>query len=312
MIVCCGENVIDMIMQESGTYLPVAGGSALNIAIGLGALGNDTGYAMPVSNDALGDIILKAMAAKNVQYLPPTRPERPTGLAVVTLLADGQPAYGFYRAGAADTEISLAELPQLDAQVTHLHMGGSPALGHDNCGDVLLAWLEQQPGDFTFSLDPNVRDALVDDKERFLARIAKLVPKCTVCRLSDEDASYMYATTEADKIADLLLEQGAKLVAVTQGKHGSLLANQHARITTAFALPGPMSDTVAAGDTFMAALLTYLANHKQLDNTTVTELHEAELTAACRFACAAAADNCTRPGCTPPSLAQVEALVANA
>lgn len=310
MIVSCGENVIDMIMRADGSYQPVAGGSALNIAIGLGTLGNPTGYAMPVSADALGDMLVAAMAAKNVVYLPPVRPDRPTGLAVVTLQADGQPAYGFYRAGAADTAISATELPELGTEVTHLHMGGSPSLGHDNCGDVLLAWLAQQPQEITFSLDPNVRAVLVDDRARFLARCEQLIARCTVCRLSEEDAEYMYGTEDADAIVDLLLGKGAKLVAVTLGDQGAILAHASARVTESFTLPGKMHDAVAAGDTFMAALLTRLRSWDKLTNEAVTQLAAQELAAACRFACAAAADNCTRPGCDPPTMAAVEELLA--
>ena len=310
MLVCCGENVVDMIMNKQGSYQPIAGGSALNIAVGLGTMGNPTGYAMPISSDALGDMLMESLTKANVEYLATKRPDRLSGLAVVTLLDGGQPAYGFYRANAADTELEHGELPELELKVEHLHVGGSPSLGNSACSKLLMPWIHEQHGHRTLSIDPNVREALVDDRDSFLYHCDQIIEKATLCRLSIEDAQYMYNTKNPNIIADIVLDKGAKLVAVTLGDKGALLADDSTRVTSEFELPSKISDTVGAGDTFMAALLTWLRNNSLLDNHNVNALGENQLTEACTFACAAAAINCTRPGCSPPTLDEIKALLS--
>ena len=61
-------------------------------------------------------------------------------------------------------------------------------------------------------------------------------------------------------------------------------------------------DTVGAGDTFQAALLAWLWHnhgfHRKLSN------HEATL--MLRFANQAASLNCTKAGCQPPTLEEVD------
>jgi fructokinase len=59
-------------------------------------------------------------------------------------------------------------------------------------------------------------------------------------------------------------------------------------------------DTVGAGDTFQAALLTWLAEHEVLEAGRTAALGEAALSEALRFASCAAAITCSRPGADLP------------
>lgn len=310
MIVCCGENVVDLVMRPDGSYHPVAGGSALNIALGLGRLGVAVGYAMPISADALGSFLLEALAAAAVRYLPTVRPQRPAGLAMVSVMPDGQPAYGFYRHGVADTDLVAGELPHLGSEVTHLHMGGSPSLGHDVSGDMLVEWAKDQDVNLTVSLDPNVRPDLVADRGRFLARCDLVLERCSVCRLSVEDAQYMFAITDPDATADLLLSRGVLLAVVTQGDKGAVLATAATRVNVNFPAPAKVQDTVGAGDTFMSALLAELSASGKLAVQPLAALSKDELWRFGRFATAAAAINCTRKGCVPATRQEVCRLLA--
>ena len=61
-----------------------------------------------------------------------------------------------------------------------------------------------------------------------------------------------------------------------------------------------MIDTVGAGDTFQAALLTWLAEHGALNADALAALTPGKLQAALEFAARAAAITCSRRGADMP------------
>ena len=303
MIVACGENLIDLVQQDSGAYSPVAGGSAVNVAMAVGRLGQTAGYAMPVSRDRLGQLIVDAFASNGVVYLPDVRPARPTGLALVGVGVAGSPEYVFYRHGAADVEVQDQELPDLNQQVVMLHIGGSPCLGNDRCGDRIVSWALRQ--NCPLSLDPNVRRNLIDDKQRFLRRCEQLLATCSVCKISDEDAEYMYGISDARQIADRLLGLGTALVAVSMGAQGALLATQRCSCEVSAEAPATMQDTVGAGDCYLGMLLTEMQGDNMLTPKACRQATNEHLQRWGKNAAAAAAITCTRTGCKPATRAEV-------
>ena len=69
-----------------------------------------------------------------------------------------------------------------------------------------------------------------------------------------------------------------------------------------FGLPSPsvtIADTVGAGDTFIGGFVAVLAARGLLGRGFAGAGRD-DLQAALDFACAVAADSCTRPGCDPP------------
>jgi ribokinase len=97
-----------------------------------------------------------------------------------------------------------------------------------------------------------------------------------------------------------LLDVGPEAVVVTLGGRGALVVNAQ-DVVAVPAFPVVAVDTTAAGDAFVGALA---ARYRGPDS----------LVAACRFAAAAGALACTRPGAQPslPTLAEVEGLLASA
>ncbi|MGL4295077.1 MAG: PfkB family carbohydrate kinase, partial [Aestuariivirga sp.] len=61
-----------------------------------------------------------------------------------------------------------------------------------------------------------------------------------------------------------------------------------------------VADTVGAGDTFTAGLITALQRAKLLTKTKLGAISAADLDAALAFAARAAAVTVSRPGCDPP------------
>lgn len=74
-------------------------------------------------------------------------------------------------------------------------------------------------------------------------------------------------------------------------------------------VPG-LVDTVGAGDTFMATLLAGLARTDALAPSALDGLDAAQVEALIRRAGMAAAINCSRAGCNPPTLSELDAAMA--
>lgn len=109
---------------------------------------------------------------------------------------------------------------------------------------------------------------------------------------------------QATDAAKVLLERGAQRAVITLGHLGAVAAQilPSGRRETRWIEPFNVKavDTVAAGDAFLGALATQLAN-------------EVALMEACRFAAAAAAYAVTVPGAQPslPTLSQVRAILTH-
>jgi fructokinase len=109
------------------------------------------------------------------------------------------------------------------------------------------------------------------------------------------------------KLADFAaqaLSQGVTWVVVTGGGEGAQVWSAQGHVE----VPSPrvkVVDTVGAGDTFQAALLTWLAEHQALSAHAMAQLDAVAMEQALRFAAAAAAITCSRRGADMPRRADL-------
>lgn len=152
-----------------------------------------------------------------------------------------------------------------------------------------------------------MRPALVGDLAAWRRRFAALVAHATIVKASDEDLLTAFGPDcHVPTLAQRWLDAGVSLVIVTLGAAGA----------TAFFGGGSMTapdqavlvvDTVGAGDSFHAALLTRLHRRGLLSREALGRLAVADLDDALRYAIAAASITCSRPGADPPTCADMEA-----
>jgi fructokinase len=98
------------------------------------------------------------------------------------------------------------------------------------------------------------------------------------------------------------LAQGAKLVVVTRGGEGAAGTATGADVPP---VAVQVIDTVGAGDTFQAALLTWLAERDALSAPALAALSKDALGDALGFAARAAAITCSRRGADMPRRAEL-------
>lgn len=301
MILCCGEALIDMLPRETlageQAFAPYVGGAVFNTAIALGRLGTDVGFFSGLSTDLFGRKLSEALERSHVDVSRVRFSQRPTTLAFVHL-TNGQAAYTFYDENSAGRMLAEADLPKLDATVQALHLS-CISLVAEPCGSTYEALMHREADARVIMLDPNIRPGFIPDRERHLARMQRMIARADIVKLSDEDLDWFGEAGTGDDVAQRWLAKGPSLVVLTRGRHGAVARTRNARVE----IPAPqveVADTVGAGDTFSAGLLTALQERGALTKSALGSLDERALEEVLRFASACAAVTVSRPGANPP------------
>lgn len=301
-----GEALMDCIAQPDGQLRPLMGGSPFNMARAAALRGASVAYLNPLSTDLFGQGMAQLLLRDGVKLLG-GQTHRPTSLAVVQV-TDGQPSYGFYREGIADRDYTVDGVVALLRQHTPgiLHTGSLLLIPpeHTKIVAILKAARELR---WTISVDINLRPKVAGDLVPYVQALRDIIALTDWLKASDEDLKTMgFEQVRMGKSARLVSELRAGVptgalsrVALTFGGEGAYLdidGQQHA-------LPVPritVADTVGAGDTFWGNTLA--------DWTLQPEGAAARVASTLALSMKAAAINCTRQGCQPPTWAQVQAF----
>lgn len=291
-ILCCGEALIDMLPIPGG-FAPHCGGAVYNTAVALGRLGAGVGFFWGLSADFLGDRLRAGLTEAGVDASPCLTVPRPCTLAFVQM-QDGQAQYAFYDEGSAGRMLAVDDLPAVTAEALFL---GGISLAAEPCGSAVEALCLREAGARVIMIDPNIRPGFITDEPAFRARLARMLPRADLVKLSSEDLAWLSPVPGA-YVADLLA-QGVRVVCVTDGAAGVRA------VTAAGTLhqPAPavaVVDTVGAGDTFNAGFLAALQAGGMLTRAGLAALPPATLQAALARGVQAAAVTVSRAGANPP------------
>jgi fructokinase len=301
MIICCGEALIDMLPRESTqgepAFAPYAGGAVFNSAIALGRLGIPAEFFSGLSSDLFGQQIREVLASSNVGSRYADISARPTTLAFVRL-TDGHASYTFYDENTAGRMLTEADLPAFDTDVDAV-LFGAISLIPEPCGSAYEALMRREHGSRVTMLDPNIRPGFIQDKDRHLARMSRMIAIADIVKLSDDDLSWFGEGGSQDDIAANWLGRGPKLVIITSGSKGATGYSRNHKITVA-SQRVEVVDTVGAGDTFNAGVLASLHDQVLLSKAAIGTLSETAIQQALSLGARAAAITVSRAGANPP------------
>ena len=152
--------------------------------------------------------------------------------------------------------------------------------------------------------DPNIRLNVEPDLARWRDQLDWMLPRTDLLKVSDEDLGLLLPGTSLDDFAARATAAGVQLVVVTRGAQGATGWNAQGRVAID-PVRVQVVDTVGAGDTFQAALITWLAEHDSLKARALGTLTTGQLADALSFAARAAAITCSRRGADMPRRAEL-------
>lgn len=299
-----GEALMDCMAQPDGSLVPHLGGSPYNLACATALQGAPVGFINPMSTDAFGQALLDHLQDNHARSLLP-RSALPTSLAVVQV-TDGQPSYGFYREGVADRDYQVADVVALleASPPGVLHTGSLMAMPPEHCKVLQVMAAAKRLG-WVISVDVNLRPRVASDVPAYLQAVREVAAHADWLKASDEDLELLgfadVSLAHAPELAQHWMAQGCSRVALTFGAQGAYLqvGDAHAQ---AVAPSVEVQDTVGAGDTFWGSCLADWVLHDTLNNVS---LAAQRVPRTLHRALVAAAINCSRQGCSPPTTAEV-------
>lgn len=311
LITSMGEILVDFLpINEAGKtvgFRMYPGGSPLNVAVAMARLGQPTAFAGMVARDFFGRVLRQYAASQGIDTRFLLDCDAPSTLAFVAI-EDNEPAFSFYGDNAADTRLTPEALPAaFFAETTALHVG-SISLLRGTTPSAVLAAVEQLRGKALIQFDPNIRPPLITNPESYRQLIDHLAGMVDVFKISAADLTWLHPDLSVEQSAARISALGPAVTIVTRGGKGGLAFHNHQAIPIpAFQIQ--LADTVGAGDTFNGGFLVALAEQDALSRAALQTLSTDKLASALRMASAAAALNCTRPGCDPPSRTEVQHLL---
>lgn len=308
MFVVCGEALMDVFAAgdtPTGMALDArVGGSPFNVAVGLARLAQPVAFFGALSRGFLGERLMRALHGEGVDTTSVARVDAPTTLGLVGLDAQGVPSYAFYGEGGADRQLGIDALGLLPTDMRAVHLG-SYATVVEPVASTLRTLVEREHARTLICYDPNIRLNVEPDLARWRAMLQWMLPRTHLLKISEEDLSLLLPGVGLQQFADGALVQGVRLVVVTRGGEGAL-AWTRSEPVSAPAVAVSVVDTVGAGDTFQAALLTWLAEHGCLSIEALGSMSAAQLRDALQFAVSAAAITCSRRGADLPRRSELE------
>jgi fructokinase len=283
-ILVVGEAIVDVFRRGSEVLLR-PGGSPTNVAVGLARLGHPVFELTYLGDDSHGQLLQNHLWAAGVREFPGALVAPASSVANVTI----------DQAGDAEYEFSIEwDVPKtIDwSGITLVHVG-SIAIALDPGAGHLLTLLRERPPGVRVTVDPNIRSAFLPPAET-AARLEPFFELADLVKLSDEDAEALSPGVAHEALLARLLDSGPSIVALTRGANGALLATGDALVEVP-AAPTTVVDTVGAGDSFMAALISAI-----VENGTWSP-RQAELRMFGELAARAAAFTVSRSGADLPT-----------
>jgi 2-dehydro-3-deoxygluconokinase len=255
-IIAIGEPLFELSQPRGeNIYKPGFGGDTSNCAIAAARQGASVGYVTAIGADQFGDAFMQLWKEEGVDTSGVKRSSvAHTGLYFITHGPDGH-VFSYMRAGSAASRMTPDDVPvEFIRKAKVLQASGiSQAISSSAADAVFAAMRIAREAGVTVSYDTNLRLRLWP-LDRARAVIHAAAGLTDILRPSIDDAQQLTGLADPDKIVDFYLALGPKIVALTLGDQGALVATKEKRERLA-ARKAKFVDATGAGDMFDGAFL---------------------------------------------------------
>jgi fructokinase len=293
-----GEVLIDLI-PDGSERKPIVGGGPANTAKALSKLGINTQFIDGISSDKYGQMAKNELVASGVKLDYVMYLDKPTSIAIVSLSDSGSASYEFVIQNTATFDFTSDWLPNPQTErPSLLHIGTLATVIEPGASD-LFEWAQSVGKVAPIVFDPNIRPAVISDREQYVKQVERWVSISSAVKVSDEDIRRLYPTLEIDHVINNWLTKGPSLIVVTYGDKG-LAGYRMGEKVSVDAVKVVVADTVGAGDTVGAILVEAIVKDG------LAALSGVRLETMLKRAAKAAAITVSRSGANPPILKEIE------
>ncbi len=315
-VLCLGEILFDCLGDRSGlsvqevkSWTAYPGGAPANVACALVKLGIPAGFIGAVGGDELGNSLVQVLQEIGVDTTGVQRHPTATTRQVYVLRNEtGDRSFvgfgEFNTADFADTHLLATQIPEVLFENAEFLVLGTLELAYPESREAIEKAIElAEIYDIKIIADINWRPVFWQNPDEAKPLIKKLLKKVDFLKLSDEEAEWLFATTDAGAITYRL--DTPEGVLVTAGDKGcSYCISENEGKIPAFRVD--IEDTTGAGDGFVAGFVS------QLCKVGIQSLAHAEITKkVVTYASAVGAMTAMKPGAisAQPTAAEVEAFL---
>lgn len=359
-------DLVPIIPGKNDDRKAIVGGSGANVAKAATQLGLNSIFLASLSSDKYGIIVTKHLQDNNVNLEYANVCDKSTCLAIVSLDQSGSASYEFQIEGTATFDFNIDWLPSTtlikdqitfsststvkqpvasleSSRVNHSANIGLDSNSNSNSGPSLLlvgslvtviepaafelySWISSLPSNIPVIFDPNIRPAVITDKEYYRNSVEKWVTISSVIKASDEDLHHIYPDIKPEDIENNIIKKWfnsaprLELIVVTRGEEGITAYTRSGLRRKVPAIKVDVVDTIGAGDTVSAVLCDALVQFglpdicsngscgSSSDSSSVSDGYDDSLlTRVLRRAARAASICCSRAGALPPSSDELSA-----
>ena len=320
-VVCLGEALIDFVALESGVgvgeasgFLRAPGGAPANVAVGVARLGATSAFLGKVGDDPFGRFLAYTFAVSGVDIGGMVfDPKHRTGLAFVSLEANGERDFCFFRNPSADMTYAPAELDRdRITQGRIFHYGSITLIDRTSRLTTLAAIQSAREAGLLLSYDPNLRLPLWPEEAAARKGILSAMRYADIVKVSAEELAFLadkqpfvptlqWDMVSLERYALRLLKRfpNIGLVVVTLGAGGCFWMRRQGESGRSAGLSVQAVDTTGAGDGFVAGMLVGLLEQDLVTESRWRQANTAVLDALFAQANAVGALTTTKKGAIP-------------
>ena len=308
-VVALGELLIDFTYvgtsdNQMRLFEQNPGGAPANVLCALSHFGHKVAFIGKVGDDMHGAFLKETLEKEQIDTGGLiTDPNHFTTLAFVNVDAIGNRFFSFARKPGADTCLTTEELNREMLMNTKIFHVGSLSLTAEPARDATIEAIKTaRKAGALISYDPNYRASLWSSEKEAVKQMRSILPVVDLMKLSDEEVELLTGERDVRKAALKLNNMGIRIVAVTCGGNGAIVAWNN-EIIESPSFHVSVKDTTGAGDAFWGGFLhAYLS--QEINNRRDVEL-------CAKYGNATAALCCTKNGAIPamPKLSEVENLM---
>lgn len=265
-VLTIGEILIDFIcldknkdLVKGNTFEKKFGGAPANVAAVISLLGGESAFLGKVGNDPFGDYLIDQLKKYNVDTsLIKYDEELNTTLAFVSLMNDGERDFVFFR--GADKNLKIEDIDfSLINEFDIFHFGSATAFLEGDLKETYLKIFEFARDNNKFiSFDMNYREDLWNDTTNLIESSRKIIRYSYFVKFSEEELFLISRNNNIYESIKYIHDIGAKIVAVTLGKEGSIISDGEI-IKKIESVKVKSIDSTGAGDAFVGSFLFKIA-----------------------------------------------------